>query len=328
MPLTTRTRVLAVAAAGAVLAAIAVGYTVRAAGRAAPGPPAASRVAPANTPGLYLRTATGTVAAQQVSPAGRRDTALSCHRFYASGGTAVCLTTTPGLPPRTRALVLDSELRTRRTVDFGGTPNRARVSPSGRMVSWTVFVSGDSYATSAFSTRTGILDTRTGYLIKNMEPIQLYLDGRRVRAPDVNYWGVTFTRDDNRFYATASTGGQTYLIEGDLRAWTARNLRTNVECPSLSPDGTRIAFKKRVRNGADNPWQLHVLDLATMRETPLADPRSVDDQAAWLDDRTVAYALPDAGGSPDIWSVPADGSGTPRLVSRGASSPSMIPATG
>jgi hypothetical protein len=34
-----------------------------------------------------------------------------------------------------------------------------------------------------------------------------------------------------------------------------------------------------------------VLDLAGTRVTPLAGTNSVDDQAAWLDDTTVAYTL-------------------------------------
>ncbi|MFC7615716.1 hypothetical protein ACFQV2_21680 [Actinokineospora soli] len=250
----------------------------------------------------------------------RQPTGLSCARFYAAAGTAVCLSAKPGLAPMTTATVLDRDLRPVRTVEFGGTPNRARVSPSGRMVSWTVFVSGDSYTANSFSTRTGILDTRSGYLIKNMESIQLYLDGERHHAPDVNFWGVTFTADDNRFYATVNTGGRTHLVEGDMAAWTARTLRANVECPSLSPDGTRIAFKKRVRDGATDPWRLHVLDLRTLRETALAETRSVDDQAAWLDDATVAYALPGSA----VWKVPADGSGSPSLVSADASSPAVV----
>ncbi|MEE1795696.1 hypothetical protein PUR28_33805 [Streptomyces sp. BE308] len=328
-PVTPRVRAVAVTAAGAMLAAVAVVYTVHAADRAdTSSAVTSSHVTPGDTAGLYLRTAKGTVAVQPTTRTGgtaREETALSCRRFHTSGGTAVCLTTRPGLRPMTRAVILDDTLRTRRTVDFGGTPNRARVSPSGRVVSWTVFVSGDSYATSAFSTRTGILDTRTGYLIKSMETIQLYLDGKRHHAPDVNYWGVTFTDDDNRFYATVSTGGRTHLVEGDLGTWKAHTLRTNVECPSLSPDGKRIAFKKRVREGAGNPWRLHVLDLATMRETPLAETHSVDDQAAWLGDGTLAYALPRGTNSSDIWSVPADGTGTPRLIARDASSPSWVP---
>ena len=67
-------------------------------------------------------------------------------------------------------------------------------------------------------------------------------------------------------------------------------IHENVECPSLSPDGTRIAYKKRT--GSDTtPWHLTVLDLATMRETPLAESRSVDDQAEWLDDDHVLYGV-------------------------------------
>lgn len=305
-----RTRVAAVSAAAAVLAAVGVGYTLRAADRGGPAPAPSAEMAP----GLYVRGPDGAV---------RRDgtpTGLSCHRFYAAAETAVCLSARPGLAPMTTATVLDRALRPVREVEFGGTPNRARVSPSGRVVTWTVFVSGDSYTSASFSTRTGILDLDTGYLIKNMESIQLYLDGERYHSPDVNYWGATFAADDNRFYATVSTRGQTYLVEGDLARWTARTLRANVECPSLSPDGARVAFKKRVRPGAADPWRLHVLELATGRETPLAETRGVDDQAAWLDDGTVAYALPGTG----VWAVPADGTGAPRLLTPDATSPAML----
>ncbi|WP_199547563.1 hypothetical protein [Streptomyces sp. N35] len=321
--LSLRTRVGAVALAGALLAALAVVYTVRATDRNEPAA-RTSNVTLDNTRGLYVRTAEGTVAA--LDNQRLKETGLTCRRFHASGSSAVCLTTRPGIPPRSEAIVLDRTLRPKRTVTFGGTPNRARVSPSGRMVSWTVFVSGDSYAGNAFSTRSGILDTKTGYLIKNVETLQLTLGKKRYSASDLNYWGITFARDDNRFYATVSTRGKTYLVEGDLNAWTARTLLENVECPSLSPDGTRLAYKKRVREGTSRPWQLHVLDLKTLRDTPLAETRSVDDQAAWLDDRTVAYALPGrTRGSTDVWSAPADGSGEPVRMARDASSPSMNP---
>lgn len=307
-------RIVAVAAAAVVLAAVAVVYTVQAATR--PVQATTGTATPATNPGLYVRTAEGAIAVEENGH--RTNTSLSCQRFYTVNDTAVCLAARPGLQPMTRATILDKNLRTRETVDFGGTPNRARVSPTGRMVSWTVFVSGDSYATTAFSTRTGILDTKSGYLIKSMESIQLYLDGRRYHSPDVNFWGVTFTNDDNTFYATMSTKGQTYLVTGDMRAWKAKTLRTNVECPSLSLDGDRLVFKKRVREGADNPWRLHTLNLTTMQETPLAETKSVDDQAAWLDTKTVAYTL-----NGDVWSVPADGTGKPELLAENASSPSM-----
>jgi hypothetical protein len=60
-----------------------------------------------------------------------------------------------------------------------------------------------------------------------------------------------------------------------------------------------------------------------MRETPLAEPRSVDDQAAWLDDQTVMYGRVD-GATTDVWTVPADGTGSPRLLVRQAFSPAVI----
>jgi hypothetical protein len=41
---------------------------------------------------------------------------------------------------------------------INGVPTRARVPADSRIVAWTVFVSGDSYLNSGFSTRTGILD--------------------------------------------------------------------------------------------------------------------------------------------------------------------------
>ena len=89
----------------------------------------------------------------------------------------------------------------------------------------------------------------------------------------VNFWGVTFAHDSDRSTPRCATGGKTHLIEGSIREPHARASCTqNVECPSLSPDGTRIAYKKRVDDGSTT-WRLHVLDLATMRETPLAEPR-------------------------------------------------------
>ncbi|MFD9861072.1 TolB family protein [Streptomyces alboflavus] len=325
----TRLRVVSVVAAAALLAAVAVTYTVRAVHRAEP---IASSSEFALDPGhLYFRSTqagAGRVARLPASGTGPRTPhGPSCERFYAAGGTALCLLRRPGIPPKSYAVVLDERLREKRRVALTGIPNRARVSASGRMLSWTMFTTGDSYAggSSSFSTRTSILDTRTGYLVKNMEEIPLTLDGRRYHSPDVNYWGVTFARDDNRFYATVSTKGKTYLVQGDMRKWAARALRENVECPSLSPDNTRIAFKKRVRGGTKNPWRLYVLDLRTLREHPLAERHSVDDQAAWLDDDTLAYALPGREGrKQDIWTVRADGTGRPELRVPGGSSPARV----
>lgn len=124
---------------------------------------------------------------------------------------------------------------------------------------------------------------------------------------DQNLWGVTFASDSDTFYATMRTGSHDYLIRGHVHTKRAEVLRDGVECPSISPDGTRLAFKSRIDNGF-NPatWRLHVLDLATL-----------DDQAAWLDDSTVVYQVAQIGegdGVVDTWSVLADGTDAPKLL--------------
>ena len=39
------------------------------------------------------------------------------------------------------------------------------------------------------------------------EEFQVSQDGKVIKSPDFNYWGVTFQRDSNFFYATLRTGG-------------------------------------------------------------------------------------------------------------------------
>lgn len=309
-------RLLVLVAAVVVLAGGATAYATWAAS-SRPAVPAAVAAFDAMEPGRVLVRSGGRIASVPAADPGAapRVSSRACDRFHTANGTTLCLVTRPGPLPTTQALVLDRTLKETRRVNLAGVPSRARVSASGRMASWTVFVTGDSYNSGGFSTWTGILDTRTGYLVTNMEDIPLYLGGERYHAADVNYWGVTFAADDNRFYATVSTKGKTYLVEGDFGAWRARALRENAECPSLSPDGARLVFKKRVSPG---PWRLHVLDLATMRERPLGERAGVDDQAAWLDDRTVLYAK-----DGDVWAAGTDG-GPPRRLIRAASSPAVI----
>ncbi|MGX4732972.1 TolB family protein [Kitasatospora griseola] len=255
----------------------------------------------------------------------RTASGVKCLRFHAAAGTGICLQAERGaLDDTYHASVLDASLHETRRFPAPGIPTRARVSPSGHLVGWTVFVSGDSYAGTDFSTRTAIVDTRNWQFYDNLETFQVLRDGHPVQASDLNVWGTTFAADDNRFYATVATGGQTYLVQGDLAARTLTTLHQNVECPSLSPDGTRIAYKKRVA-GADPaaPWRLYVLDLATMAETATAEQRNIDDQALWADGRTLLYSLPGDYGS-DLWTVPADGTGAPAVRVRSAVAPAYL----
>ncbi|MER7640858.1 TolB-like translocation protein [Streptomyces sp. NPDC126522] len=338
--MTVRNRLLVLLAAVAALAVVATASVLHASARAErrnetqPGGPriTAGRVT-LTTPGTMVfrnmawgphRDELTTVPA--ATPAGPRTASgLKCLRFYAASGTGVCLQAVHGTVTDTyRALILDAHLKETARYDVPGIPSRARVSPTGHFAAWTAFVGGDSYAGTNFSTRAAIVDTRTGKLIPTLEAFRIVKDGHVYHAADVNFWGVTFAADDRTFYATLATKGSTYLVKGDLRSRTVTTLHTNVECPSLSPDGTRIAYKKRVKGlPKDAPWHLYVLDLRTMRETPLAESRSVDDQAVWRDDRTIVYALPGDYGA-DLYSVPADGTGSARLISDAAVSPAYV----
>jgi hypothetical protein len=243
-------------------------------------------------------------------------TALSCDRVHVAAGTGVCLVANLGVFTTYRAIVFDAAFQPRHTLRLGGAPSRVRLSPDGRVAAITVFVSGHSYAAATFSTLTTMVDLKSGDLLTDdVEKFTILRDGTPFREVDFNIWGVTFARDSRRFYATLRTGGRTHLIEGDLTARTARIVRDEVECPSLSPDNTRLAFKKR-EGGGFGPvtWRLSVLDLKTLEEVPLSENRSVDDQVEWLDDGHVLYSLPREGTAlTDTWVVPADGTAAPRL---------------
>ncbi|RSM35524.1 hypothetical protein DMA12_44100 [Amycolatopsis balhimycina DSM 5908] len=323
-----RTRILIAVAGVLVLAGAAVAYVGFASARSHD-VAATGVVSLSPGPRLLFRSTAdadrGHVATvSAVDPAGPRTVSpLSCARVYAAGGTGLCLRQDGDLTTYQLAQ-LDDRLTAKREIPLVGLPNRARVSASGRMLAWTVFVTGDSYNGGMFSTRAGILDTATGDLAGTLEDFAVTLDGKPYRAADLNFWGVTFTRDDRHFYATMSTAGRRYLVAGDFAAHIVRTLRENVECPSLSPDGTRVAFKSAVDGDPARGWQLSVLDLAMSKVTPLAETRSVDDQPAWLDDHTIGYGVPRGPGHADVWSVPADGSGPARLLIPEAESPAAL----
>lgn len=258
-----------------------------------------------------------------IAPVGDPDRAtfsgLRCDRVYFSAGRGLCVGRGGGFAQGYQARVFDSRLNVLHALGVEGIPSRARVSRDGRVGAVTMFVTGHAYAEAGtFSTQTTLIDLRTGARIADLEQFTTSRAGRVIDAADVNYWGVTFAPDGDHFYATLATGGKTYLVRGSIRDRTMRTLHENVECPSLSPDGARIAYKKRVGSGT-LPWRLTVLDLKTMQETPLAERSGIDDQAEWEDDQHVLY-----GAEHDIREVAADGSGEPRRLRAGADSPAVV----
>lgn len=246
----------------------------------------------------------------------RRSQDLTCERVYYAAGHGICMGVAASGVDYT-ASVFDAKLQPQHSIRLTGLPSRARVSADGRYGAMTVFVSGDAYLSSptAFSTRTYVLDMESGETVGQLEQFDVSKDGKPFDAVDFNFWGITFRPDDsNRFYATLGTGEDHYLVEGNIATRSMRVLRDGVECPSLSPDGKRIAYKSRIEG--TNQWHLRVLDVATLDDHPVAEERSIDDQVEWLDDDTLVYS-----DEVNVYTVPADGSGSAQLLVRDATSP-------
>jgi hypothetical protein len=255
-------------------------------------------------------------------------TDLHCERFAFAGDRGVCvLDNRIHLTPPAKAQIVDEQLRVLHTVDLAGIPSRARVSADGRYAAATVFTSGDDYE-SEFSTRTTLIDARTGRVIADLEQFEVRREGRVIREVDFNFWGVTFKADSNLFFATLGSKGKTHLVEGNVEMRTFKVVRDDVECPSLSPNQRVLVFKSR--DTATRGWRLHALELGSGSEWPLlSETRSVDDQVEWLDDDHVLYRILEERGTPEqalsVWSIPIAHGATeaPRLFLRAASSPSV-----
>jgi hypothetical protein len=251
---------------------------------------------------------------------------LSCEVVHVSAGRGLCLTAKRGVVTTYSAKLFDAAtFAVRAEIPLHGIPSRTRLSRDGRLGAFTVFATGHGYTNLDFSTQTLIIDTADGRVVADLEQLAVTKDGQPFKAKDFNFWGVTFTPDARGFYATLSSGGQHYLIRGDIASRSATVIHDNVECPSLSPDAQRVAYKKRYLVDGRIVWQFHVLDLRTGVETPLPEKRNVDDQIEWLDDAHVLYALPapDGSASTEVWAAPVDGRGEPVPYLRNAYSPAV-----
>lgn len=237
----------------------------------------------------------------------------TCARTAFAAGKGLCLDL---LGTQMSVKLLDGRMQQVGQFELAGIPSRARVSPDGRWGGVTAFVVGHAYAAPGeFSTVATIIDMQAGKPVADLEKdFTVTDDGKVLDARDRNFWGLTFAADGDTFYATVAAGKRTWLIKGSIAERRAETIHENVECPSLSPDGTRIGYKQLV--GRDpTRWRFTVLDLATGAETPLAESRSIDDQLAWLDDDHLLY-----GDGSVTWKVKADGSGKPEAWLRNTDS--------
>ena len=184
----------------------------------------------------------------------------------------------------------------------------------------TLFVTGHSYADAgSFSTQTTLIDLARGEAIADLEEFTVTRGERQVTAIDVNFWGVTFARDSDRFYATMATGGKTYLIEGSVKARSAQRAARERRVPVAL--ARRHADRLQAAHGSD------VGAVAAHRARPRDDARDAARRARARSTTrpsgsTTTRVLYGVDGA--IWAVPADGGGAPRRFIAGAESPAVV----
>jgi hypothetical protein len=261
------------------------------------------------------------------SRATRVTTSLSCNRVHFTATVGLCLTISRD-PAGFEGYLIDHVPDIKQKIGLPGMPSRARISRDSRFAAFTVFVAGDSYLASGLSTRTRIIETRAADDVADLESFAVIRNGKEIYAVDFNFWGATFTRDANRIYATLGTGGRILLVAGDVAERTFHVVAEDIECPSLSPDETHIAFKKRFGSGLDVWWQPAVFNVATKEVTVLPEPKHIDDQIEWLDDGHILYAVGHSVSAAlrraDVWSLAIDGASPPSLFIRDAESPAVV----
>lgn len=340
--MSARTRVLAFVAIVAALAigvatyVVAEGREVRARRAAEPDAARAPVASVIDGPRIVFRHTGldkeyGTVSIVALDDPGgaRAFTGVACDRVAARAEGASCLVTDPRAAASFEIQELDADWQRVASGPLPGVPSRTRLSPDGTLVASTVFVSGHSYTSTDLSTTTEVHEFGGGARWGDLEKFELVLDGRMVNPVDRNVWGVTFV-DDETFYATVATGGRTWLVEGSLTGRSLTSVSPDAECPSLSPDGSRVAFKVDVDPGRGVVWQIAVQDLASGDRTLLErGPRGLDDQVEWLDDDTLLYGMPrrDEPGVTDVWSVDTTADAEPELLIEQAWSPTVVRPT-
>ena len=261
---------------------------------------------------------------------GRIVTEIEAERVYAAGQRLVCLGSFPGAEGRLEdgAFVLDENLRLVRTIPLIGLPSRVRASRDGTLAAVTLFVKGDSYAGAGFSTRTYVFDLDGRGPIRDLEKLKIKQGEIAIDSPDMNFWGVTFDEPPTRILVTLRSGDTRWLVDASLEKGEGREIHARVECPSLSPDRTRLAYK-RLANTLPLRWRIATLDLASDKERVLAgETRSIDDQVEWLDATHVVYAVsePDARGvlTANLWCLDVDSEEPAQAFLSRAQSPCIV----
>ena len=267
---------------------------------------------------LAPRNAYGHIAVLGLSPdAQPYISRLQCSRVHYAGGRGLCAKQESNNADLVNvAYVFDRTLERGRRLELDGIPTRLRVAPNGRLGAITTYAEEESAAGERLSTRTRIVDMRTGRPLADLRDFRIEnLNLPPIRGP-VDFASVAFERDGDRFFATLSTDTERYLVAGSVSERRLSTIRTGVASEALSPDGRRLAVKRLLPERGF--WQLAVIDLATWQEHDLSQgPRSVDDQVEWLDADHVVYHDVD-GESTALWMLSIDGISAPRVLVKDA----------
>lgn len=251
----------------------------------------------------------------------------TCDRLHVQGSVGLCLDGPIGLG-RYDVDVIDFTSADLPILehDVGVLPSRARVAADQRWASATMFASGTSYqdvgAFATYVTVTGLAPDDGPTVLLDRFALNQSDPSHTAFPDDRNYWGISWGENGD-FWVTAGSDAAVELLTG--RADTRELFTTGIagSCPSLSPDGETLVYK---RTRPDGGFDLVARTLRTGAERMLDESHSVDDQVEWLDNDTILYALHQ--GDPtvsqpefDIWALDVTPGAAPVLFLPNANSP-------
>ena len=160
----------------------------------------------------------------------------------------------PGHRPRRRDVVRGAGARRRlaagRVQRPAGHPEPHPACPrTGRWSRRPSFVTGHSYMSTGFSTATEVHEFGGGEPVGQPREVRARRRRPRGQPRRPQRLGRDLRRRRDRSTRRSRTGDRTWLVEGDLAERTLTSVSPDAECPSLSPDGTRVAFKVDVDPG-------------------------------------------------------------------------------
>jgi len=213
----------------------------------------------------------------------------TCERFHIAGTTGICLDG-PQVLGRYAMEILDFSDPALPLLWSSTTtlPSRTRVSADQEWASSTVFLEGSGYQDlGGFSTIAWIIHLEGDRQATGVDAMIIEDAEPHHGDPAANFWGVSFGQNGN-FWVTGAFGEHVELLQGSAADKTLQPTGIEGSCPSLSPDGSTLVYKRQLESG---DYQLVAMDLANGDVWDLGETRPVDDQVEWLDEDTILYGM-------------------------------------